>query len=163
MDRLSSCGFKKITRVKFTAGEDVSLRQLVDACGTNAWPEIASRMGTRTVRQCRDRWNHYLSTAPGSIPWTNDEDTRLLQMVEQVGVRWKTVAGSLPQRSETDVKQRWFSLFRVSGSRPRRDPELFFGAEEERETGEPRSLIDFEDDPFGVDLFSPDHKPFLGE
>jgi hypothetical protein len=159
MDKPCSCGFKKITRVKFTAGEDVRLRQLVDAFGTNAWPEIASKIGTRTVRQCRDRWNHYLSTSPGNIAWTDDEDARLVRMVDQVGVRWKTVAGFFPQRSESDVKQRWSSLFRVDWSRPRREPELFVGAADEQK----QCHFDFQDDPFGVDLFAPDHKPFLGE
>jgi hypothetical protein len=112
-----SRGVRKITRLKFTPEEDIRLRELVSIRGPHAWSEVSREMGTRTIRQCRDRWNRYLSVAPGNAPWTAEDDTLLLQMVERVGMRWQTVARSFPGRSDVDVKQRWSSLFRVNGPR----------------------------------------------
>jgi hypothetical protein len=108
----------EISRKRFAAEEDEKLRQMVIQHGTHDWVEIAAGMGNRSARQCRDRWNHYLTNAPNGSPWTEDEDKLVLQTVERIGVRWKTIAQFLPSRSDMDVKQRWSALFRVNHKPP---------------------------------------------
>jgi hypothetical protein len=54
----------KTTRSRFRPHEDDLLRVLVSQSETLCWAEIASQLPGRNVRQCRDRWNHYLSRTP---------------------------------------------------------------------------------------------------
>jgi hypothetical protein len=72
-------GRGKIARSRFRPHEDALLRLLVWQFGTEAWGEIASRMAGRNVRQCRDRWNHYLAEA--TISWVPGDELILRQRI----------------------------------------------------------------------------------
>jgi hypothetical protein len=50
----------RYVKTKFTPEEDGTLTHLVTHYGTSNWKGIASLMGTRNARQCRERWNNYL-------------------------------------------------------------------------------------------------------
>jgi hypothetical protein len=58
---------KRLKR-KFTAEEDHFLGELVQEHGTEAWTFVARFMGTRTPRQCRDRYDNYLNPTLRSDP-----------------------------------------------------------------------------------------------
>jgi hypothetical protein len=58
----------RIRRFRVHPIEDLALRELVLVHGLTAWPMIASRLPGRNARQCRDRWNHYLSRLPAPEP-----------------------------------------------------------------------------------------------
>jgi hypothetical protein len=86
--------------------------------GVNAWPEISQAMVTRNIRQCRDRWNHYLSTKPAACPWTDEEDQLLHRTIDRTGPRWKSVQPFFPMRSEDEIRNRWSLLRRESANPP---------------------------------------------
>ena len=48
-------------RAKFTKEEDEMLKNLVENFGDNNWQVISSKMPGRNSRQCRERWQNYLS------------------------------------------------------------------------------------------------------
>lgn len=50
------------------------LAVLVSHHGLDAWPRIASLLPGRNVRQCRDRWNHYVAERAVKDPERLDED-----------------------------------------------------------------------------------------
>jgi hypothetical protein len=79
---------------------------LVQQHGPSAWAAIAASMPGRNPRQCRDRWNHYLSKRMNS-PWSPVEDRILLQKIREFGYKWSRIAVFLPDRTEHDVKARW--------------------------------------------------------
>jgi hypothetical protein len=97
----------KIRRVKFTRAEDEQLRALVAKYGVHAWQEISEEMGTRNIRQCRDRWNHYLSANSDPHPWTGEEDRRLHGEMGPIGQKGKSGQAFSPTRSEPDIRKRW--------------------------------------------------------
>jgi hypothetical protein len=100
----------EITRFKFRPEDDQTLRDLVDQFGTNSWVEIARVMPGRNVRQCRDRWNHYLSRN-ASVPWTSEEDALLVRMVETYGRKWARLATFFPNRTDFSLKARWSQIY----------------------------------------------------
>jgi hypothetical protein len=101
---------KKISRHKFTPDEDDVLRQLVAQHGTSDWTSLAQHVPSRTPRQCRDRWKHYLSPEVVVGNWTEDDDRLLLQKVDELGTHWAAIAQLFPGRTDIGVKNRYISI-----------------------------------------------------
>jgi hypothetical protein len=62
----------------------------------------------RTVRQCRERRHNYLNPAIR----TEAEDNSLIEKVNEVGHLWVSMTPFFNGRSESDVKNRWYSHLR---------------------------------------------------
>ncbi|OHT09792.1 hypothetical protein TRFO_21141 [Tritrichomonas foetus] len=93
---------------KFTPEEDEILRTVVEECGQSDWVEIAKRMPNgRNARQCRDRWQNYLSPDVVNGPWTEDEEALLVQKYNEIGPYWKQIATFFPTRTDINIKSRW--------------------------------------------------------
>jgi len=94
-------------RRKFTQEEDNKLRELVKEIGAKKWIEIAKSMPGRTGRQCRDRFQNYLSPILTNGPWTKEDDHLLLQKVIELGSTWSKIVTYFPGRSTNNVKNRY--------------------------------------------------------
>ncbi|OHT00376.1 Myb-like DNA-binding domain containing protein [Tritrichomonas foetus] len=101
-----------IIRTKFTSSEDQKLMNLVNIMGTNNWDQIASILKTRTSRQCRDRYYHYLSPDLNKKQFTPEEDVILEMKVIELGKCWKTLESFFPGRTEVSIRNRWNVLQR---------------------------------------------------
>ena len=101
---------KKRIRMKFQPEEDEKLKQLVAQFGTNSWELIAKQMEGRNVRQCRERWNHYLCSETAKRPWTKEEDAMLIQKVEEYGTKWSKIISFFQDRTDIQAKTRWLRL-----------------------------------------------------
>lgn len=97
-------------RRRFTAREDAALKRLVEKLGTDDWAIIARRMTNRTAKQCRDRFENYLSDALSHGQWTAEEDKQITQLVEQFGTKWKQLAQIVGNRSANALKNRWYKV-----------------------------------------------------
>lgn len=99
---------KKITTRKpktlFTHEEDDKLRMLVETKGTHAWNEIQCCMPGRTARQCRERWNLYLSPNVDNTPWSQEEEINLIKTYQITGPRWSLISKSFPNRTPNNIK-----------------------------------------------------------
>jgi hypothetical protein len=93
--------------LKFTAGEDMHLREVVEQCGTKDWSEVASYMWGRNARQCRERWANYVNPMLADVAWTQAEDDLLDEKFAQIGTKWKTIATFFPLRSKNQIKNHW--------------------------------------------------------
>ena len=104
-------------RHMFTKEEDTYLLYLVSVFGTNQWNVIASLIGSRNARQCRERYKHYLSPHINNSPWTSEEDFILLSKYEQLGPRWAKIASFFNGRTDVAVKNRYTALLRENDSK----------------------------------------------
>ncbi|OHS98191.1 Myb-like DNA-binding domain containing protein [Tritrichomonas foetus] len=96
--------------VKFSDREDDKLKVLVEQEGPHKWTKIASKMPGRTAKQCRDRYQNYLSPYLINGAWTPEEDFKLHQAIRQYGKKWKQISQFFPKRSHNNVKNRYNSL-----------------------------------------------------
>lgn len=101
-----------IPKVKFTPEEDLKLTQLIEELGTRDWETIADEMGHRTARQCRERWNNYLSPNSNTGPWSEDEDKLLIDSIEKFGTKWTKISQFFPNRTANIVRNRYKQLLR---------------------------------------------------
>lgn len=104
-------------KFKFSPEEDESLRKLVLVHGTNKWSLISKLLKYRTARQCRDRWNHYLSRNGEQAPWTESEDQRLLKLHTELGSKWTIIATHFEGRNSVSIRNRCCRLIRRMNSK----------------------------------------------
>lgn len=129
-------------RHTFSAEEDAKLKALVLHSADPDWKSIASQMGNRTARQCRERYKNYLSPDLSTRPWTETEDAILAQKVHEVGQRWAQISRFFQGRSDVSLKNRWAAISaRRSG---RQEMETLIQSIEETESPEMKSGTDSE-------------------
>jgi hypothetical protein len=104
---------------KFSPDEDERLTQIVQQCGASNWKQIASKLGSRNFRQCRERWKNYLSPTICKDPWTPDEDLLLQEKYDELGSQWCVIAKFFPSRTDVSLKNRWVVLTSHSQPEPR--------------------------------------------
>lgn len=99
-------------KVKFTVDDDVKLKKLVEEYGESDWNLISQKMETRNPRQCRERWENYLSPRVNHSPFTTAEDIKLFNLYEELGPKWVQISKRFNNRTDTSVKSRWMVLKR---------------------------------------------------
>lgn len=118
---------------KFTASEDNALKVLVEKFGETNWELISQMLQTRNSRQCKDRWEYYLSPKLNRNPWTEEEDKLLIKLIRSIGPHWVKVARNFEGRTDTQIKNRWNILKRrLSTSPPTENPKPEVKPEKEK-------------------------------
>lgn len=106
-------------RRKFTPEEDEKLRMLVAENGAQKWDMIAESMPGRTGRQCRDRYQNYLSPGISRDEWTEEEEKLLVEKYAEFGSHWSKISRFFQGRTGTALKNRWnYYVSRNSGKMP---------------------------------------------
>ena len=95
-------------RKPFTKREDEMLKKLVSDLGDKDWSKIAKKMSHRSAKQCRDRYNNYLSSNFKIGHWTDKEIETLKNLVEKIGPKWVEISKLIIDRSPNDLKNRWY-------------------------------------------------------
>lgn len=120
-------------RSQFTKEEDAKLIQLVQKYTANNFNAIAKELPGRSVRQCRERWKHYLSPSVRNTPWTEDEDNLLRMKYYELGPKWVEISSYFQNRTDVNIKNRWIVLMRkdskniLSVSHAKRSPPTVVG------------------------------------
>lgn len=103
---------RNYSRRTFTIDEDKKLLELVTKYKEN-WKEISREMKSRNIRQCKERYFHYLSPNINHEKWREDEDSLLLKYVEMYGKKWKNFENYFNGRTEIDIRNRFYVLSRL--------------------------------------------------
>ncbi|WWC63765.1 uncharacterized protein I303_106370 [Kwoniella dejecticola CBS 10117] len=91
---------------KWTTEEDEKLKNLYDELGPQ-WKDIALRIPGRKDDQVSKRWRDVLDPKlTPKKPWASLEDALLLQLFEEHGPKWTTIADHLPGRSPLACRNR---------------------------------------------------------
>lgn len=96
----------------FTKEDDLKLKKAVQEYGENDWSLIASIVGNRTRRQCRERWKKFLCPTLNHSSWTEEEDYLLLSKYQSLGPKWSVISSSFKNRTDISVKTRFITLNR---------------------------------------------------
>ena len=103
---------KPRSRTPFSKEEDSLLRSLVNAYGEHNWYAVAAQMPNRSVRQCRERYQLFLSGQIKKSKWTPEEDALLIRKHAELGSQWKTLEVFFNGRTSYNIRNRWISLSR---------------------------------------------------
>lgn len=99
---------KSQKKFPFSPNEDKLLLLLVNKYGRKNWVKISSYFSDRSARQCRERFNIYLSPEIRHDDWTTEEDELLQELVETHGKKWAEIALSFQGRSANSIKNRYY-------------------------------------------------------
>ncbi|KZZ99366.1 Myb transcription factor [Moelleriella libera RCEF 2490] len=94
-------------RGPWSNGEDNRLIMLVQDHGPLNWVRIAEILGTRTPKQCRERYHQNLKPTLNRGPITNEEGQIIDDLVQTIGKKWAEIARRLNGRSDNAVKNWW--------------------------------------------------------
>ncbi|CAL9220148.1 unnamed protein product, partial [Arabidopsis halleri] len=92
----------------WTPAEDETLRRAVGTYKGKSWKNIAKFFPDRTEVQCLHRWQKVLNPDLIKGPWTQEEDEKIVELVEKYGpAKWSVIAQSLPGRIGKQCRERW--------------------------------------------------------
>ena len=83
----------------WTPTEDRRLLSLVNELGAEKWVVIASRLGSRTGKQCRERWHNHVNPVLNKAPFSLEEEEAIERYYAEIGPKWAEIAKKLPGRS----------------------------------------------------------------
>ncbi|KAH7084338.1 hypothetical protein FB567DRAFT_79905 [Paraphoma chrysanthemicola] len=87
--------------------EDQWLVNLVARNGPHNWVRISQEIGSRSPKQCRERYHQNLKPTLNHDPITPEEGEMIEKMVAEMGKRWAEIARRLKGRSDNAVKNWW--------------------------------------------------------
>ncbi|KAJ3026440.1 UNVERIFIED_CONTAM: Myb-like DNA-binding domain protein [Siphonaria sp. JEL0065] len=99
-----------ITKGKWTVEEDVKLREAVEVHGIGNWTKISQDVETRNDVQCRERYLNALNPELKKGAFSEEENTRLLDLVGQYGQKWTKVAKAFKSRTAKMCKAQYNKL-----------------------------------------------------
>jgi predicted unusual protein kinase regulating ubiquinone biosynthesis (AarF/ABC1/UbiB family) len=99
----SQSGFNNKKKSRFCPLEDSQLKNIVEKYGTKDWNFISSLINNRNPRQCKDRWEKFLSPQVDQSPWTKEEDHLLIQKRNELGPHWIKISLFFPTRTDVSV------------------------------------------------------------
>jgi hypothetical protein len=101
-----------LVKGSWTRDEDETIIHFVQENGTKDWTKLSLLLPGRIGKQCRERWRNHLDPDVNRTPWTDQEDTILIDMVEKMGSKWVKMTEFLPGRSDNAIKNRWNSTLK---------------------------------------------------
>ncbi|KFY35337.1 hypothetical protein V494_06005 [Pseudogymnoascus sp. VKM F-4513 (FW-928)] len=94
-------------RGPWSQSEDAYLTQLVHTQGPLNWVRIAQLIGSRSPKQCRERYHQNLKPTLNHEPISPEEGLLIERLVSEIGKRWAEIARRLHGRSDNAVKNWW--------------------------------------------------------
>ena len=114
--------------------EDEILKAAVMKYGFQQWARISSLLVRKSAKQCKARWEEWLSPSIKKTEWSREDEERLLHLAKVMPTQWRTIA-PLMGRTATQCLEHYEKLLDQAARR-----------EEEREGGAP-AVRDARDDP----------------
>ena len=108
----------------WSAEEDEALQTLIKKYGAKNWKTIVQFLPDRTEVQCIHRWQKVLNPEIIKGPWTPEEDSIVIKLVEEHGPHhWSMISSYLPGRIGKQCRERWHNHLNPGINRSQWTPE----------------------------------------
>jgi len=106
--------------------EDILLLAAIHKYGLGDWKSISVFVGGgRSRSQCSQRWGRALDPRITKVPWSAQEESKLLELVTEHGEHsWATVAKSLGTRSDVQCRYRYYQVIKRKNSLVKPEPQV---------------------------------------
>lgn len=96
-----------VKRGPWSPEEDRKLMEIIALYGPTNWVRILSLLGSRSPKQCRERYHQNLKPLLNRNPITFEEGLLIEQLVDKHGKKWAEIARHLTGRSDNAIKNWW--------------------------------------------------------
>ncbi|KAH3663934.1 hypothetical protein WICMUC_005873 [Wickerhamomyces mucosus] len=96
-----------LRRGPWSSEEDRKLLDSINQFGPSNWVRISQSLGTRTPKQCRERYHQNLKPSLNRNPISPEEGLLIEELVQRYGKRWAEIARHLNGRSDNAIKNWW--------------------------------------------------------
>ena len=103
---------------RFSKEDDADLRKLVKKYGKDKWGIISKKMQQFTPRMCRERYLQVMGLFNKKQKWTEEDDKRIVELINEFGTRWTILAKFFPNRSPNDLKNRFYRYILPKNNEP---------------------------------------------
>lgn len=77
----------------------------------HSWERISSYVPGKAYSECRDKWIYNLDPKLNTSKFTNEEDIKLLQLIETIGPdKWTEISRYFDNRKDFQIYSRWMRL-----------------------------------------------------
>ena len=84
------------------------MRNAVASHNGKSWKTISASLAGKSEVQCLHRWSKVLNPLLVKGPWTEEEDTKVVELVAKYGAKkWSAIANELPGRIGKQCRERW--------------------------------------------------------
>lgn len=103
----SSKSSTNLRRGPWSPDEDRKLIESINLFGATNWVRISQALGSRTPKQCRERYHQNLKPSLNRNPISPEEGQLIEELVAKYGKRWAEIARHLNGRSDNAIKNWW--------------------------------------------------------
>ena len=92
--------------------KDIKLLNLVGENGPKRWSYLATILGGRSGKQCRERYLNHLDPSINKDEWSSEEDKFIIKSALENGNQWSAMSKHLKGRTANAIKNRWNSTLK---------------------------------------------------
>lgn len=101
---------RHVQKTGWSKEEDERLRFGIEMFGSRKWKRISEHVATKTERQClhRSRTKQFRMSCRNA--WSEEEDKRLVSLVEEMGRNWSKISRHFLGRTDANCRERYVNI-----------------------------------------------------